>query len=129
MYKLSMKDEVELQMSFIMSDDNGWYAKKHYIEHHGYDKDRALTSDELCLYWVECGAAKWFRDVFLKELPLVVSDDNIWYAKAYYVKCCGYPQSCILTLMELYKYWMLCGAASWFRSVCLGEDSQNQRSA
>lgn len=128
-----MKDEVELQMSFIMSDDNRWYAKKHYIEHHGYDKDRVLTSDELCLYWVECGAAKWFRDVFLdiflKELPLVASDDNVWHAKAYYVKYCGYPEDHTLTIIELYKYWMLCGAASWFRSAYLEEDLQNQRSA
>lgn len=116
-----MKDEVELQMFFIMSDDNKWYAKKHYVEHHGYDKDGALTSDELCLYWVECGAAKWFREVFLKELPLVMSDDNIWHAKAHYVRYCGYSEDYTLTIMELYAYWVLCGASKWFKKVYLEE--------
>ena len=119
MYTMSRRDEISLQIALIKSDDNRQYAKRYYVEHCAYDVERALSDDELAMYWVECGAAKWFRDVFLKELPFVMSEDNIWYAKEYYVKYCGYLQARTLTIIELYTYWALCGAAKWFRETYL----------
>lgn len=119
---MSKKDEVLLQITLIRSEDNVCYAKQYYAEHHGYDKDKVLTDNELSMYWALCGAAKWFREVFLKELPLVMSDDNIWFAKEYYVKHCGYLENSVLTIIELHKYWALCGAAKWFRETYLEQD-------
>ncbi len=121
MYTISKRDEVLLQFALITSDDNKWYAKQYYMNNHGYYENQELTHNDLCLYWTECGAANWFREVFLKELPFVMSDDNIWFAKEHYVKSCGYPSDYSLTIMELYRYWALCGASKWFRETYLEE--------